>query len=127
MVTRKTKAPSDGIVIEKPKRTRKPKADPNNLTKEEATLQKLPWVKVLQTHVDQTNPRNGFFELDWNEYFVLNLKKNGYPGSTDEEIVDGWFKVLCAGIAQDEEVNMERRGVGYINVNNLGNGRSEVS
>jgi hypothetical protein len=127
MATRKPKAQDDGIVVEKPKRTRKPKVDPNNLTKEEATAQKLPWVKVLTTHVDQKNPRNGFFELDWNEYFVLNLKSNGYPGSTDEEIVDGWFKVLCYGIAQDEDVSMERRGLGYINVNSLGNGRSEVS
>ncbi len=37
--------------------------------KERATRKKEPWVAVLQTHVNKENLRNGFFELDWNEYF----------------------------------------------------------
>ena len=39
--------------------------------KEIATEKKEPWVAVLDTHVNPDNIRNGFFELDWNEYFVL--------------------------------------------------------
>lgn len=92
-----------------------------------ATAKKEPWVAVLNTHVDPTSPRNGFFELDWNEYFVLMLKSNGYEGKTEEEIVDQWFSDLCREVGSEEGINMERRGSGYINVNNLGNGRSEVS
>ena len=44
--------------------------------------------------------RNGFFELDWNEYFVLKLKQEGYgeEGDPDEEIVDRWFRELCANV-----------------------------
>ena len=42
--------------------------------KEIATANKQPWVAVLDTHVNKDNIRNGFFELDWNEYFVLQLK-----------------------------------------------------
>ena len=45
--------------------------------KEIATEKKEPWVAVLDTHVNKDNIRNGFFELDWNEYFVLQLKANG--------------------------------------------------
>jgi hypothetical protein len=93
-----------------------------------ATANKEPWVAVLQTHVNPESPRNGFFELDWNEYFVLMLRKNGYTGITDEEIVDQWFSDLCREVGSEENVpGMDRRGAGYINVNNLGNGKSEVS
>jgi hypothetical protein len=96
--------------------------------KEAATAKKEPWVAVLNTHVNPDSPRNGFFELDWNEYFVLMLRNNGYTGVTEEEIVDQWFSDLCREVGSDENVpGMDRRGSGYINVNNLGNGKSEVS
>ena len=95
--------------------------------KEIATEKKEPWVAVLDTHVNKDNVRNGFFELDWNEYFVLQLRSNGYQGDSDESIVDQWFQDLCKNIGNDAGVNMDRRGSGYVNVNNLGNGKTEVS
>jgi hypothetical protein len=71
--------------------------------KERATRKKEPWVGVLNTHVNQDNIRNGFFELDWNEFFVLKLKQEGYgaAGDLDEEIVDRWFRELCANVVVD--------------------------
>jgi hypothetical protein len=71
--------------------------------KERATRQKEAWVGVLDTHVNKDNIRNGFFELDWNEYFVLKLKQEGYgaDGDLDEEIVDRWFRELCANVVVD--------------------------
>lgn len=95
--------------------------------KEIANEKKEPWVAVLETHVNEQNPRNGFFELDWNEYFVLQLKVDGYYGETDEEIVDKWFSELCKNVGSESGVSMDRRGSGYINVNNIGGGKSEVS
>ena len=95
--------------------------------KELATEKKEPWVAVLDTHVNKDNIRNGFFELDWNEYFVLQLRAAGYAGESDEAIVDQWFSELCRSVGGDEGVDMSRRGAGYINVSNLGNGRTEVS
>ena len=50
--------------------------------KELATEKKEPWVAVLETHVNKDNVRNGFFELDWNEYFVVQLRGAGYTGAT---------------------------------------------
>ena len=94
--------------------------------KEEATLKKEPYIAVNKTHVNPDNIRTGFFELDWNEYFVLQLKENGYPGNTDEEIVDGWFQELCRNIGEETGVDMNNRGKGYVNINNIGNGRSEI-
>jgi hypothetical protein len=71
--------------------------------KERATRKKEPWVGVLNTHVNSDNIRNGFFELDWNEHFVLKLKQEGYgeEGDKDEEIVDRWFRELCANVVVD--------------------------
>ena len=71
--------------------------------KDRATRKKEPWVGVLNTHVNKDNVRNGFFELDWNEPFVLKLKQEGYgyDGDKDEEIVDRWFRELCANVVTD--------------------------
>ena len=71
--------------------------------KDRATHKKEPWVGVLNTHVNRDNVRNGFFELDWNELFVLKLKQEGYgfDGDKDEEIIDRWFRELCANVVVD--------------------------
>jgi hypothetical protein len=71
--------------------------------KERATHKKEPWVGVVNTHVNRDNVRNGFFELDWNDLFVLKLKQEGYgfDGDKDEEIVDRWFRELCANVVVD--------------------------
>ena len=97
--------------------------------KERATAKGEPWVAVLDTHVNKDNIRNGFFELDWNEIFVLELKRAGYgfDGDPDEEIVDRWFRDLArnmlgeAGVSDPSRVN-----AGYINVSKLPNGRAQV-
>ena len=104
-----------------------PRAKKQKTAKEIATEKKEPWVAVMDTHVNKDNIRNGFFELDWNEYFVLQLRTEGYQGETDEAVVDLWFQDLCRNIGSEAGVNMDRRGSGYINVNNLGDGRSEIS
>ena len=71
--------------------------------KDRATRKKEPWVGVLNTHVNQDNVRNGFFELDWNDLFVLKLRQEGYgeDGDKDEEVVDRWFRELCANVVVD--------------------------
>lgn len=71
--------------------------------KELATKKKEPWVGVIQTHVNKDNVRNGFFELDWNKHFVLQLIQAGYGVENDkeEEIIDRWFRELCANVVVD--------------------------
>lgn len=71
--------------------------------KEVATKKKEPWVGVLNTHVNKENVRNGFFELDWNQYFIVQLKQQGYgvENDPDEEVVDRWFRELCANVVVD--------------------------
>ena len=95
--------------------------------KERATAKGEAWVAVLDTHVNKDNIRNGFFELDWNAEFVVQLKKEGYgyDGDPDEEIVDRWFKDLARNVLADEGQDTTR-GAGYINVRKLPGGKSEI-
>ena len=93
-----------------------------------ATKKKEAWVNVLDMKVNEDNIRNGFFELDWNEYFIKELIQNGYGEESDpeEEVVDRWFKDIVYNMLQEEGQDTSR-GAGYINVVPIDKGKSEVS
>jgi len=92
------------------------------------TRKKEPWVNVIDVKVNEENVRNGFFELDWNEYFIAQLVEAGYGVENDpeEEIVDRWFRDIVHNMleADGQDTN---RGAGYINVVPIAKGKSEVS
>ena len=96
--------------------------------KEYHTRKKEPWVNVIDVKVNQENVRNGFFELDWNEYFIAQLIAAGYGVENDpeEEIVDRWFRDIVYNML-DEEGGDTTRAAGHINVVPIAKGRSEVS
>jgi len=100
------------------------KTDPKAL----ANKRKEPWVNVLDMQVNEDNIRNGFFELDWNDYFIEELIENGYGTDADaqEEIVDRWFKDIVYNMLVEEDMNPDRNA-GYINVVPISKGRSEIS
>jgi hypothetical protein len=95
--------------------------------KDRATARGEPWVDVLETHVNKDNIRNGFFELDWNNEFITQLKQAGYGFDEDpeEEIVDRWFRDLARNMLSEDGLDTSR-GAGYINVSRLPNGRAQV-
>jgi hypothetical protein len=95
--------------------------------KERATRRGEPWVGVIETHINKENVRNGFFELDWNDQFIVQLKQAGYGYDADpqEEIVDRWFRDLARNVLAEEGQDVSR-GAGYINVNKINSGLSEV-
>ena len=96
--------------------------------KERATAKGEPWVAVLDTKVNPENIRNGFFELDWNDLFIVQLRQAGYgfEGDPDEEIVDRWFRDIVSQMLSEEGLDTNR-GAGYINVVPIAKGKSEVS
>ena len=94
-------------------------------TEQKQTKSEEPMVKVLQVNVNPENPKNGFFELDWNDEFVNMLKQNGYQGNSQEEIVDRWFQSLCRTIGNEQGLGDVAGG--YIQVNRREDGKSEVS
>jgi hypothetical protein len=88
--------------------------------KELATAKGEPWVAVLETHVNKDNIRNGFFELDWNDLFIVKLRQEGYgfDGDPAEEIVDRWFRDLARNmlISEGQDPNTS---VGSLDVSKL--------
>lgn len=96
--------------------------------KERANRNQEPWVTVLETKVNPDNIRNGFFELDWNDLFILQLRQAGYgsDGDLEEEIVDRWFRDIVSQMLDEEGLD-KNRGAGYINVVPLAKGKSQIS
>lgn len=92
------------------------------------TRKKEPWVNVIDVKVNEENVRNGFFELDWNKYFIAQLVQAGYGVENDpeEEIVDRWFRDIVYNMLEEEGQSTDR-SAGYINVVPLAKGKSEVS
>lgn len=84
-----------------------------------------PMVKVLSVNVNPENPRNGFFELDWNKEFVNMLQQNGYTGESEEQIVDSWFQSLCRTIGNEQGIGDVTGG--YVQINRRPDGKTEVS
>jgi len=100
---------------------------PNLSAKELATKKGEPFVEVINTHVNPENIRNVFFELDWNNEFILELKRSGYgyDGDPEEQIVDRWFRDIVSQMLADDGSADVRTG--YININPIDKGKSEVS
>ncbi len=106
----------------------KEEAEAKMTPKERATAKGEPWVAVLDTKVNPENVRNGFFELDWNDLFIVQLKQAGYgfDGDPEEEIVDRWFRDIVRNMLTEEGMDASR-GAGYINVIPINKNQSEVS
>ena len=114
---------------EETKKAQEAEATAKMSPKERATRRGEAWVSVLDTHVNKDNIRNGFFELDWNPEFIVQLKQAGYgfDGDPEEEIVDRWFRDLARNmLAESGVADPARHAAGYINISKIGNGKAEV-
>lgn len=98
-------------------------------SKEQATRNNEPYIDIVTVSIDTDNPSYGSFELDWNQHFVKKLRSMGYPGDTDEVVVDLWFQSVCRNILMEtwEQDAANQDNVRYINRKDLGNGKTEVS
>jgi hypothetical protein len=78
------------------------KINETEYNKQSATIRGEPWVTVIGMDFKSKNSLEGSFELDWNEYFVENLIKEGYTGPTPDNIVNQWFMEVCRNVAMEE-------------------------
>lgn len=97
--------------------------------KEIATRRSEPWVSVLDVNIDKKNPRNGYFELDWNHIFIEHLIIHGFGFENDpeEEIVDRWFRTLTTNMLAEHDIDSSYTTGGYINIKQLTKDHSEAS
>ena len=120
-----------GVKVETtPKKPRKSKVTKS--PKEIATEKSEPYISVLSVDIDKKNLSNGSFELDWNDTFIKELRAAGYPGKTDEDVVDLWFRNICRNVlaeAYEQEIAQKTPtdNVRYINRKTGDDGRTEVS
>lgn len=108
---------------------KKEEVEPTLTPKEQATKDGKPYVNIVQLEVDPKNVAQGAFELDWNQYFIMDLVKAGFVGKTDEQIIDQWFEMVCRNVALQtwEQYDADPANRLETTRKNLGNGRSEVS
>ena len=97
-----------------------------------ATALNEPYVEIVAMELNPDNPSLGSFELDWNDAFIKKLRAMGYPGPSDEVVIDLWFQDVCRNILLETyEQEQANRAVGdnirYINRRDIGNGKTEVS
>lgn len=86
-----------------------------------------PEVKILKFDFDPTNPKMGSIELDWNDAFIVLLKRHGYIGERDEDIVNKWLSDVCRTIAQEEFPSATMENARYVQRKDLGDGKTEFS
>lgn len=88
----------------RPPKTRKPRAPKNAelSPKEQATKRREPWhdVKLITNPAD---PRNGYFQMDWNSFHIEELRRLGYAGETDEDVIEGWIRDISRTVAMEDE------------------------
>ncbi len=71
-----------------------------------ATAKNEPWVGIVDNGFNTEEGLNGlYFELDWNDQWVSFLKKNGYHGQSDDQIVEQWFSDVCRSQAEENPVD----------------------
>jgi hypothetical protein len=107
------------------KKTQRQKTTP----KERATKAKEPYIDIVKVDLNENNPSYGSFELDWNEHFVKKLRDLGYPGESDEVVVDLWFQSVCRNILMEtyeQEAANRSDNIRYISRRDLGDGKTEV-
>lgn len=98
-------------------------------SKERANVLKEPWVHVVSIGLDKGNIQDGYFELDWNPWFIEVLEKGDFQGS-EEDIVNHWLQTVCQNIALEDmkmdEVHEEKK-TNVVDKKTLDDGKAEYS
>jgi hypothetical protein len=74
----------------------------NDYDRKKADILEEPWVAMPKIHWNPYGKARAYFEMNYNEYFIKQLKENGYEG-TEQDMVNQWMNDVCIGIL--EEIN----------------------
>ena len=69
----------------------------------------LPWFDVVESGLneDSESVLEGYFELDWNDIFVMKIQDGGFVGESDADIVNKWFNAICNVMRMQEEADQD--------------------
>ena len=79
----------------------------NERDKQIATIRKEPYVNVVDMGIENDDIRQGFFELDWNDQFVIQLQNAGITGTSDDDVVNKWFNGVCRTVLMQEGADLD--------------------
>jgi len=51
-----------------------------------------PYIEIISEGVDPMGRVK--IEFDWNDAFIAHLRKNGFDGRSEEEVIEGWFQAI---------------------------------
>lgn len=72
--------------------------------KKVADVKGEPYICVLNSEYNPDEKLDGlFFEFDWNDKWIDELKAAGYTGFTEDQIVQRWFTDICRGVVQETD------------------------
>jgi hypothetical protein len=66
-----------------------------------ADIRGEPWVSIPNISWDPLDSSKTYFELDYNESFVQDLRDRGNYRGTEAEVIDAWLTDVCASIAEE--------------------------
>jgi hypothetical protein len=73
-----------------------------------------PWVSMPRIHWNPIGKSRAYFELEYNDHFLQQLRESGYSGE-DAAMVNQWMNEVCMGILEETNgppfVSMTRRGL----------------
>jgi len=116
------KTKKDTPVKPKPKSNRKIKS-----AKDKATKKGEPYFEIVDFEFDPNKAaEGGAFELDWNQIFIDQLRREGFQGQEDYEVVDNYFTNVCRHVVLETfEKDEANNPSGHVHKADLGNGKTE--
>jgi hypothetical protein len=58
------------------------------------------WVSMPRIHWNPMGKNRAYFEMDYNEHFIKQLRDSGYEGD-DTEIVNQWMNDVCIAVLEE--------------------------
>lgn len=69
-------------------------------------LLEKPWVALKTKYDENDNPDNIELEVIYNKQFIKNLKKQGLPGETDDEVAAQWLNLFLISNLDSDDLMM---------------------
>jgi hypothetical protein len=65
-----------------------------------------PWVSMPRIHWNPAGKARAYFELEYNDHFLKQLRDNGYEGD-DAAVVNQWMNEICESVITESYGNEE--------------------
>jgi len=72
-----------------------------------------PYIEIISEGIDSVGRLK--IEFDWNTAFIMDCRRNGFNGSSEEEIIQKWFQAITADnmakILDEDDINAAKAAI----------------